>query len=197
MNKKFLQFVMIVAIVMMLPLLVVAAEKKSADEERLIPVNSVSEDKTVMNPTTLSEAEKEELMELGLRSVMAGEDINWSVIGGGGGQSGTSTNYTVSGTVGQVAAGSGTSTNYGVDHGYWQNFISGSCVTPGDANHDGGCNMGDAVYIVNYAFREGDPPQSMNEGDANVDCIVHLSDAIYIINYIFREGPPPQCGCYE
>lgn len=127
----------------------------------------------------------------------AGEEINWQVISSGGNIGGTSASYTLSGTAGQTATGSGSSASYGLSHGFWQVFGGGSggcCDTPGDANNDGGCNLGDAGYIINYIFYDGPEPVCMEEGDANADGGVNLGDAGFIINYIFYDGPTPTCG---
>jgi hypothetical protein len=63
----------------------------------------------------------------------------------------------------------------------------------GDANEDGEVNLADAVYLVNYLFIGGPPPDPMEAGDANCDGEVDLADAVYIINYLFIGGPPPGC----
>ena len=81
------------------------------------------------------------------------------------------------------------------------------CVTPGDANHDGACNIGDVVYINNYIYHSlecdvppgnlvGCPPECAAEGDANADGEVNVGDQVYLINYIFRSqtSPAPVCG---
>lgn len=60
----------------------------------------------------------------------------------------------------------------------------------GDANGDGKINVGDAVYIVSYIFRDGPAPDPY-EGDANGDGKLNIGDAVYLVSYIFREGPPP------
>ncbi len=65
----------------------------------------------------------------------------------------------------------------------------------GDANSDGGVNVGDAVFIVNYIFKSGAAPDPKRVGDANGDCAVNVGDAVYLINYIFKSGPPPVLGC--
>jgi len=80
------------------------------------------------------------------------------------------------------------------------------CI-PGDANGDGGVNVGDAVYIIRYVFGEGPPPLPYQtcSGDANGDCTVNVGDAVYIISYIFKDGTPPvdgstwlaSCGDYQ
>ncbi len=63
--------------------------------------------------------------------------------------------------------------------------------TTGDANYDGSVDVADAVYLINYIFLNGTPPEPFALGDVNCDGIVNLVDLIYIINYIFRDGPPP------
>jgi hypothetical protein len=61
----------------------------------------------------------------------------------------------------------------------------------GDANGDGQINLADAVYLVNYLFIGGPPPDPLEAGDANCDGEADLADAVYIINYLFIGGPPP------
>ncbi len=68
---------------------------------------------------------------------------------------------------------------------------------PGDANADGGVNVGDAVYAINYVFSGGPPPMFLNWADANADCDVNVGDAVYLINYVFKSGPEPLMGCVE
>lgn len=63
----------------------------------------------------------------------------------------------------------------------------------GDANRSGGLNLGDAVSLINYVFKQGDPPVPLKAGDASNDDAVNVGDAVYMINYIFRNGPPPVC----
>jgi hypothetical protein len=63
--------------------------------------------------------------------------------------------------------------------------------TCGDANGSGGVDLADAVYIVNWLFIGGPPPDLMAAGDANCDSSVNLADAVYIINWLFIGGPPP------
>jgi hypothetical protein len=126
-------------------------------------------------------------------SAMTGEEINRQVISGGGGR-GTSTNYGLSCTVAQTATGSGVSTLYDLWHGFWWPVMGGECCTiPGDANGDGFCNVGDAVYIINYVFLYGPPPPCMEQGDANCDGMLNVGDAVYIVNYVFSGGPEPCC----
>jgi hypothetical protein len=69
------------------------------------------------------------------------------------------------------------------------------CNVPGDANNDGAVNVGDAVFMINYVFKKGDPPSCTPEADCNNDCALNVGDAVYLINYVFKNGAPPVCGC--
>lgn len=64
---------------------------------------------------------------------------------------------------------------------------------PGDANGNRLLNTGDAIYIVNYIFRDGPALNPTEAADTNCDGKITVGDAVYIVNYIFREGPAP-CG---
>ncbi|NIP41921.1 MAG: hypothetical protein GWO41_16275 [candidate division Zixibacteria bacterium] len=61
----------------------------------------------------------------------------------------------------------------------------------GDPNADQNVNISDAVYIVNYVFIGGAPPDPMESGDASCDGNVNVSDAVWIINYIFMGTGDP------
>jgi hypothetical protein len=69
---------------------------------------------------------------------------------------------------------------------------------PGDINIPGGdgiVDLGDVVFLINYIFRGGDPPDPMAAGDVNADCVVELGDVVYLINYLYRGGDPPLPSC--
>lgn len=157
---------------------------------------SETEEAVLNTETAISDNVDESFVPVQKDNTRAGEQINWQVISSGGQINGISTNYMLSGTAGQFAVGNGTSDNYGLSHGFWQLFevSGGCCVVPGDANGDGGCNLGDAGFIINYIFYDGPAPTCYAEGDANADGGVNLGDAGFIINYIFYDGPAPTCG---
>jgi hypothetical protein len=75
----------------------------------------------------------------------------------------------------------------------WSEPLAVSVIGFGDANGDGQCDVGDAVFLINYVFREGPAPNPVLAGDANCDAQVNVGDAVYIINYVFGEGAPPGC----
>jgi hypothetical protein len=63
----------------------------------------------------------------------------------------------------------------------------------GDANADGVVEVGDVVWIVNYLYKNGPPPDPMEAGDANCDQIIDVGDVVHLLNYLFRSGPAPGC----
>jgi len=66
---------------------------------------------------------------------------------------------------------------------------------PGDANGDGVVNTNDLLYLANYLFSGGPPPDPMWEGDENCDGSVNTNDLLYLANYLFSGGPAP-VPCY-
>jgi hypothetical protein len=73
------------------------------------------------------------------------------------------------------------------------NEAAGARYMAGDANADGVLDLGDVVYLLNYLFKNDDPPKPLEAGDATCDGTVDLGDAIYLLNYLFRGGDPPEC----
>ena len=61
----------------------------------------------------------------------------------------------------------------------------------GDANADEMVNVSDAVYIINYVFSGGNPPDPIEVGDVNCDDKCNVSDAVFLINYVFSSGHTP------
>ena len=64
-------------------------------------------------------------------------------------------------------------------------------VACGDGNADGFINVADAVYLINYIFKGGEPPDPVEAGDANNDGVVNVADPVFLINYVFKGGPAP------
>jgi predicted outer membrane repeat protein len=63
----------------------------------------------------------------------------------------------------------------------------------GDANGDLTVDIADVVYLINYLFIDGPPPDPLGAGDANCDGTIDSADVVYLINYLFIGGPPPCC----
>lgn len=68
-----------------------------------------------------------------------------------------------------------------------------------DANQESGLNVGDAVFTLNWLFRDGPAPQCENAVDCNDDGLLDASDAIFGLQFLFLGGslppsPYPACG---
>jgi hypothetical protein len=74
-------------------------------------------------------------------------------------------------------------------------YLGVSVFNDGDANGDGGINIGDAVYLINHIFNDGPAPIPNAAGDTNCDETVNIGDAVYLINHIFNNGPEPGKNC--
>ncbi|MCJ7458941.1 MAG: SBBP repeat-containing protein, partial [candidate division Zixibacteria bacterium] len=61
----------------------------------------------------------------------------------------------------------------------------------GDGNCDCRITVSDVVYLVNFLFKGGSPPCTLQAGDPNCDRWVTVSDIVYLINYLFKGGPLP------
>ncbi|MCX6832233.1 MAG: dockerin type I repeat-containing protein [candidate division Zixibacteria bacterium] len=130
-------------------------------------------------------------------SSLFGDQIKWQVVASGGGQ-GTSTNMSLSGTVGQTVYGHGTGGSFKLSGGFWQNFTTvAACSQCGDANGDGETDISDVVFVIAYIFSGGAAPGECNTphglGDANGSGDVDISDVVYLIAYIFSGGLAPHC----
>jgi hypothetical protein len=62
----------------------------------------------------------------------------------------------------------------------------------GDADDDGVMNIVDVVFLLNYIFVAGPPPNPPCLGDVDKDGDVDSDDALYLISYLFLGGPPPE-----
>ncbi|MCK4403598.1 MAG: dockerin type I repeat-containing protein [candidate division Zixibacteria bacterium] len=83
-----------------------------------------------------------------------------------------------------------------VPYEYHQGVLDVYRSVPGDANADSIVNLGDITYLINYLYRQGNPPCIPEAGDANGDCAVNLGDIVTLIGYLFRGGAPPVPGCW-
>ncbi|MCH9032179.1 MAG: hypothetical protein IIB00_07980, partial [candidate division Zixibacteria bacterium] len=61
----------------------------------------------------------------------------------------------------------------------------------GDANSDTQVDLTDVIFIVDFVFRGGMEPISLDAADANASGEVEVGDVVYLVNYMFRRGPPP------
>jgi hypothetical protein len=71
-------------------------------------------------------------------------------------------------------------------------FIEYIC---GDANNDEEVNVSDAVWMLNYIFLGGPPPDPVHAAEINCDGDPNVSDVVWLLNYIFYPGAPGPCDC--
>jgi subtilisin family serine protease len=67
----------------------------------------------------------------------------------------------------------------------------------GDANGNGVVNAVDLVYLLNYLFLDGPPPDPLSAGDPNGDCVINVADIVYLSNYLYCGGPILKRGCVQ
>lgn len=127
-----------------------------------------------------------------------GRQIKWQIVCTGGACGNNSQAkrlviedfWVVCGSAGQTSVGPGSSTSFGMNSGYWQENLY--AFMRGDANKDGIIDMSDAIYLLNYLFKEGPEPDPYALGDANSDGEILVEDPIFLLNYILRDGPAPE-----
>jgi len=61
----------------------------------------------------------------------------------------------------------------------------------GDTNADTEVTIADVVFLINYLFNNGQPPDPLERGDADCSGEVTIVDAVYLVNYLFRGGSEP------
>ena len=61
----------------------------------------------------------------------------------------------------------------------------------GDANADGGLNITDGIFVLNYLFLGGPEPPCVEAADPNDDGSLNITDGIFVLNYLFLGGPAP------
>ncbi|MCK5126272.1 MAG: S8 family serine peptidase [candidate division Zixibacteria bacterium] len=75
----------------------------------------------------------------------------------------------------------------------------GSCYIPhipGDVNMDGDVDILDIVYLINFKYKDGPPPEPYEiEGDFNCDTLVNIIDITILIDYKYKGGAAPQDCC--
>ena len=122
----------------------------------------------------------------------AGEELKWQATAGGGSDHATNGTYVLSSTVGQATAGAGDNGTYVLNLGYQQNFSTETAeYICGDADASGIVNITDAIYLIQYIFNSGPPPDPMARADSDCSGVVDMSDVVYLVQFIFADGPFP------
>ncbi len=61
----------------------------------------------------------------------------------------------------------------------------------GDSDDNGKVDLVDAIFVLDYLFRDGKIPACLKASDANDDGLVNLGDAIKILTVLFSSGQMP------
>ncbi len=130
---------------------------------------------------------------------MAGEQIKWQVLSGGG-VSSSSASYKMSATVGQTAAGPVSSASYKLNQGYWQNFSSGGCCigTTGNVNKSvgEGPDISDLSLLIAYLTVSPKPAlPCVAEANINGAGTIDISDLSLLIAYLTVSPKPVLPNC--
>ncbi len=64
----------------------------------------------------------------------------------------------------------------------------------GDANGDEGIYILDVVYIINYKYKDGPPPEPLESADVDGSSNINILDVVYLINFKYKSGPEPTCS---
>ncbi len=74
----------------------------------------------------------------------------------------------------------------------------GTTFRRGDSNADGGFNVADALYTLNWLFDRGLEPPCFDSADANDDGEINLADPVGALEWLFSDRPappPPHADC--
>ena len=65
------------------------------------------------------------------------------------------------------------------------------CVNRGNADGEGGINVADLTYLVDFLFFGGDTPPCPEEGNVDAGGGINVADLTYLVDYLFFYGLPP------
>jgi hypothetical protein len=63
----------------------------------------------------------------------------------------------------------------------------------GDVNDDTLVNIFDITFLIEYLYRGGPPPATLESADVNNDTLVNIFDVTYLIDFLYKDGPVPEC----
>ncbi len=63
----------------------------------------------------------------------------------------------------------------------------------GDANSDSVIDIFDVIFIINYKYKDGPTPASLNQIDVDNSGAIDIFDVVYLINYKYKDGPDLIC----
>lgn len=63
----------------------------------------------------------------------------------------------------------------------------------GDVDGSGDINVADLVFLVDYVFKGGPPPEILESGDVNCSSDINVADLTFLVDYLFKGGSAPDC----
>ena len=113
----------------------VPSTTKPAVQTSTTPTQEVTPVTQPIEAETATPIESHPQTQVSTAQPMAGEQIKWQVLSGGGSSS-SSPGFKLSATIGQTAAGPVSSASNVINQGFWQSFSSGGCClgTTGNVN---------------------------------------------------------------
>ncbi|MCM2271125.1 MAG: hypothetical protein NDJ18_01005 [candidate division Zixibacteria bacterium] len=190
----------------------VKSKSKQAEPKQKATPASPSTGASVNTPTSTAPAQKSSSTDVTESSAttppvatfttaapLAGEQIKWQVLSGGG-VSSSSASYKMSATVGQTAAGPVSSASYKLNQGYWQNFSSGGCCigTTGNVNKSvaEGPDISDLSLLIAYLTVSPKPAlPCVTEANINGAGTIDISDLSLLIAYLTVSPKPVLPNC--
>ena len=84
----------------------------------------------------------------------------------------------------------------GIYYSYVPEFIPGKIVVYapymcGDLDNNQTVDILDIIYFIDYKFKGGPPPESIESADVNLDGTDNVLDIVYLIDFKFKGGPAP------
>ncbi len=61
----------------------------------------------------------------------------------------------------------------------------------GDPNNNKVINILDIVYLIDFLYKQGPPPNPLASGDPNATTTINILDIVYLIDFLYKEGPTP------
>jgi hypothetical protein len=74
------------------------------------------------------------------------------------------------------------------------NARAGGQTLCGDPDADGGINILDISFMINFIYKDGPEPAERWVCDVNNSKQINILDIAYLINFLYKSGPAPVCG---
>lgn len=174
---------------------------KPAEQTSTTPIQNETPAVQPLEAQTAAPIESSPQTQASTAQPMAGEQIKWQVLSGGGSTS-TSPGFKLSSTIGQTAAGPISSASNKINQGFWQSFSSGGCCigTTGNVNKSVAetPDLSDLSLLISYLTQTPKPVlPCVEEANVNGSPAVNpdLSDLSLLIAFLTTTPKPVLPNC--